>query len=152
MRQGPNSSGSVKATSPSSGVLVLPRMIRPAALYRRTVSLSVSGMNPRYARDPWVRGTPARASPRSLSRKGTPAKGLSARSLLPGVPVEGHPARAEPPAGRILRAASRACSKRGSTTAFKVGLNRSMRSVAASTTSTAVTWPVRMSWARPRPS
>jgi hypothetical protein len=40
---GPNSSGSVTGNSPSSGAFVLPRMTIPAALWRRTISLSRSG-------------------------------------------------------------------------------------------------------------
>ena len=40
---GLNSSGSVTGVNPNSGVLVLPRMITPAALYRLTISQSSSG-------------------------------------------------------------------------------------------------------------
>ena len=43
-RAAPNSLGSVVGRMPNSGVLVLPTTMRPAFLYRRTSSLSWSGM------------------------------------------------------------------------------------------------------------
>ena len=64
---------------------------------------------------------------RSLSRYGTPANG---------------------PAGPA-RASSAARSKTGVTTAFSTGFSASIRSMAAVTSSAALTWPVRTSsaWA-----
>ena len=40
LRVGPNRRGSVELASPSSGVLVLPTITRPARLSRRVISLS----------------------------------------------------------------------------------------------------------------
>ncbi|MBP1633312.1 MAG: hypothetical protein H6Q11_1600 [Acidobacteria bacterium] len=42
LRHGPCNSGSVTAAKPNSGVLVLPRMMRPARRWRVTISLSNS--------------------------------------------------------------------------------------------------------------
>ena len=71
-----------------------------------------------------MKRTPFISQARSLSRYGTPAKG---------------------PAGMLSRAASTAWSKTGVTTAFSTGFSASMRSMAAVTSSAAVTWPVRTS-------
>ena len=79
-----------------------------------------------------MKRTPSISMARSLTRYGTPAKG---------------------PAG-AARAASAARSKTGVTTAFSTGFSASIRSMAAVTSSVALTCPVRTSsaWAVPSSS
>ena len=79
-RVGPNSTGSVVALRPNSGVLVRPRIIRPARLCRVTISASAGAGALAKKREPPDSGTPASAPPRSLSRNGTPANGASRSS------------------------------------------------------------------------
>jgi hypothetical protein len=56
--QGPKSRGSVVGSTPNSGVLVFPRITRPARLSRATSSLSFSGTKSFSNRDPDVNRTP----------------------------------------------------------------------------------------------
>ena len=65
---GPNSFGAVQILSPNSGVLVLPRMTKPAALRRETRIPSISGVVSAKARLPLVAGTPASQVLRSFIR------------------------------------------------------------------------------------
>ena len=133
LRAGPNSTGSQAGAIPNSGVLVLPRMTRPAWRSRSTSSESKADTLSARKREPSVKRTPSISMARSLSRYGTPANG-PAGPTRPAKPV---------------RAASAARSKSGVTTAFSTGFSASIRSMAAVTSSTAVTWPVRTSpaWA-----
>ena len=112
----------------ASGQFVFPRTTRPAAKYRRTSTLSTGATKSFRNAEPDVIRTPAHAAERSLRRTGTPRKG---------------------PAGRSPRAASRARSNVGVTTAFRIGFARSIRSIAASTSSSVVISPRRTSsaWA-----
>jgi len=75
---GPWSCGSQVSESPSSQVLVRPKMTSPARLRRLTCSLS-TGAGGEFAKnfEPRVMGTPASDAVRSLRRKGTPLKGPS---------------------------------------------------------------------------
>src|SRR6185312_6123681 len=72
LRQGPSNTDSVVAASPTSGVLDLPRITRPALRYRVTISASWSGTNWSHRRLPRLHRTPFTKF-RSLMRKGTPA-------------------------------------------------------------------------------
>src|SRR5277367_2805935 len=75
LRVAPQSLLSVVVVRPNSGLAVLPNIVRPAALARRVTVESVVAVQSAKARDPSVVTVPARAAPRSFSRKGTPAKG-----------------------------------------------------------------------------
>ena len=77
MRQGPFNSESVNAVVPNSGVFVLPRMTKPAALSLATCARSKSGTFAANAGQENVVRMPAVVS-RSLSEIGTPWKGASA--------------------------------------------------------------------------
>src|SRR6266496_229574 len=101
LRTGPNSTGSQAGAIPNSGVLVLPRMTRPARRSRSTSSESKADTLPARKREPSVKRTPSISQARSLTRYGTPAKG---------------------PAGPA-RACSAARSKTGVTTAFSSGFS-----------------------------
>ena len=114
-RVGPNARGSVVGRIPNSGVFVLPRMTKPARLYRATSSLSWSGTNCLRNDDPELIGTPACAAIRSFKRNGTPRNG---------------------PSGTLFSAAERALSNMVVTTAFTAGFRCSIRAIAASTSST----------------
>ena len=59
LRVGPNSTGSVVALSPNSGVLVRPRIISPARLCRFTISASAGAGAWAKKREPADSGTPA---------------------------------------------------------------------------------------------
>ena len=75
---GPWSTGSHVSDRPSSHVLVRPKITSPAALSRRTCSVSaVAGGESAKKRDPRVIGTPARTAVRSFTRNGTPRNGPS---------------------------------------------------------------------------
>ena len=131
LRVGPNSTGSHAGAIPNSGVLVLPRMTRPARRSRSTSSESKADTWPARKREPSVKRTPSISMARSLTRYGTPANGPAG-------------------AARACSAASSAArSKTGVTTAFSTGFSASIRSIAAVTSSAALTWPVRTSsaWA-----
>ena len=65
---GPNSMGEVQIFSPNSGVLVFPRITRPAAFKREINSPSLVGMVFAKARLPLVAGRPASIVFRSLTR------------------------------------------------------------------------------------
>src|SRR6266566_700998 len=65
---GPNSRGSVEVESPNSGVLVLPKMTRPARFMRATISLSWSATALRKNSEPADVTAPAQYAPRSLRR------------------------------------------------------------------------------------
>jgi hypothetical protein len=80
---------------------------------------------------PWLRGQPATAMPRSLIRNGTPF---------------------ERPVGQGPCRLRRASSKPLKTNALRVGLCRSIRAIAASTSSAGVISFFATSAARPRPS
>ena len=127
LRAGPNSAGSQAGAIPNSGVLVLPRMTRPARRSRSTSSESKADTWPARKTEPSVKRTPSISQARSLTRYGTPANG---------------------PVGPAC-ASSAARSKTGVTTAFSTGFSASIRSIAAVTSSVALTWPVRTSsaWA-----
>ena len=75
LRVGPNSTGSQAGAIPNSGVLVLPRMTRPARRSRSTSSESKADTLPARKREPSVKRTPSISQARSLSRYGTPANG-----------------------------------------------------------------------------
>ena len=111
---GPNRRGSVVGRMPNSGVFVLPRTISPACSNRATSSLCSEGTYSPRKPLPSVIRTPAYSARRSLRRNGTPANGPW-------------------PTGRA--AASRARSNIGVTTALRDGLSRSIRAMAASTSS-----------------
>src|SRR5215468_3674162 len=127
LRVGPNSTGSHAGARPNSGVLVLPSITTPALRSRATSSWSNVDTWPARNREPSVNGTPCISQARSLSRYGTPANG---------------------PVG-LACAASSAWSKVAVTTALRTGFSASIRSIAASANSTALTSPVRTSaaWA-----
>ena len=77
---GPYSCGSQVRDSPSSQVLVRPKMTRPARLSRFTCSLSAVGGGVSAKNfEPRVILTPAREAVRSFRRKGTPLNGPSGR-------------------------------------------------------------------------
>ena len=124
LRVGPYSSGSQAGAIPNSGVLVRPRMINPARSSRVASSLVTVETLPDSDREPSVNGVPARSITRSLSRYGTPANRPGRRPSRPA-------ARAS------------ASSYVVEMTALRVGLSASIRSIAASTNSTAVTSPAR---------
>ena len=64
----PNKLGAVQMLSPNSGVLVFPRITRPAVRKREIRILSVSGTCSRKARLPFVAGTPSIHVFKSLTR------------------------------------------------------------------------------------
>src|SRR5689334_2692724 len=64
LRVGPNSTGSQAGAIPNSGVLVLPRITRPARRSRSTSSESNADTFPARKREPSVKRTP------SISRQG----------------------------------------------------------------------------------
>ena len=80
LRVGPWSCGSQVRESPSSHVLVRPKMTRPARLSRLTCSLSAVGAGA-SAKNQELRviRTPAIAAVRSFMRNGTPLNGPSGR-------------------------------------------------------------------------
>ncbi len=90
--------------------------------------MSAREVRPRSARLPSSCEVPAIVAPRSLSRKGTPASGAA-----------GGPDRSS------AAASSRAASNRVQTTALRWGLTRSIRSIAASTSSSEVSCRSRTS-------
>src|SRR2546427_9792517 len=92
LRTGPNSTGSHAGAIPNSGVLVLPRMTRPARRSRSTSSESKADTLPARKREPSVKRTPSISQARSLTKYGTPAKG-------PAGPARGG-AAARPKTGR----------------------------------------------------
>ena len=78
LRVAPNASGSVVGSSASSGVLVRPSEIRPAALKRRVRYASSGSIQPGVAQEAHaaaVRARRPRAPPMSFIRKGTPRNG-----------------------------------------------------------------------------
>ncbi len=80
LRVGPKSCGSQVRDSPSSHVLVRPKITKPARFRRATCSLSAAGGGASAKkRDPRVVLTPASEAVRSLSSNGTPRKGPSGR-------------------------------------------------------------------------
>ena len=127
-RVGPNSRGSVVTPMASSGRLVLATVISPAALYLRTSSESAVETLCRSDALASVNRTPSYSARKSLSRNGTPASG---------------------PSGSGCEARSRARSYILVTTALTDALWRSTRSIAASTSSAAVTSPLRTKAAWP---
>ena len=130
LRVGPCAIGSVTGKLPSSGLLVRPRLIRPASRSRLTkvMSCTARGGLAASAALPLVIGIPASGAQRSFNRNGTPRNG--GRSPLP------RPAGAVPaPVASIASACSRARSYQCNTTALMAPSVRSMRSIAASTNS-----------------
>src|SRR5262249_1446987 len=115
---GPCSSGSVTGSNPSSGAWVVDTKSKPAARYREMSVLSCAATCPWKKRLPPSIGTPAIGARRFLVANGTPRNGPSVRAAA---------------------APRRAASKRRSTTAFKRGLTRSIRAIASSTSSGALT-------------
>ena len=131
LRVGPHASGSVVGSAPNSGLLVRPAITRPAALKRLTKVVSKSGRMSaaRSALLPLLSGWPAYAAHRSFSRKGTPRNGPSGSA----------------PAATAPAATWRAWSNQRRFTAFRAGSIASMRSMAASSSSPALTAPLRTS-------
>src|SRR6185369_9797945 len=82
LRLGPKSFGSVVGRMPYSGVLVLPRTISPARLYRDTNSLSCGAMKSARNAEPEAIRAPAYEASRSFSKNGTPVNGPSGIELL----------------------------------------------------------------------
>src|SRR5688500_6817075 len=130
-RQMPNYSDSVHGTRPNSGVFVLPTTIRPARLYRRTISESTGGLQSLNSRLPHVSGSPAYHETTSFSRKGTPWNG---------------------PSGIAPFASSSARSNMRWTTALSRELTASIRLIAAITASRGEISFRRISSATPSPS
>src|SRR5205823_9684602 len=124
---GPYASGSAVGRIPSSGVFVLPTNTNPAARNLAARYVSSRSVHPRSfsSRIPSWNGSPAVWQIRSFRTRGTPRNGPSGRS------------------GED--AASLALSNRGWITALSSGLTRSIRSMAASTSSFAVASPRRTS-------
>ena len=122
LRVGPNLTGSVVAPIAISGRFVFPMAINPARFHRLTSSASSSGTKSPMKFEDSVNRTPAYSARKSLTRNGTPENG---------------------PSGMGREAASRASSYIGVMTALRAGLSRSTRSIAASTSSAAVTSPLR---------
>src|SRR5690349_24223901 len=128
LRAGGKLSASVVTVVPSSGTLVRPRGMKPAARncparYEVTGhATSFSGPSPKAITSPATR------QPRSLSRIGTPRNG---------------------PSGSVPAACARACSNRVRITASSRGLTASIRAIAASTRSFGLTSPrrTRSAWA-----
>jgi hypothetical protein len=106
--------GWVVGRMPNSGALVLPTTTRPVRRCRRTSSWSWVDTKSARKAEPSVYLTPAHSAVRSLRTKGTPVNG---------------------PSGSSPAARSSASSYMGVTTAFKTGLRRSIRLMAASTSS-----------------
>ena len=124
LRAGGKPRGSVVTVVPSSGTLVRPRVMKPAAR-NRSARYDVTGrLTSCKARRPWAVGSPATWAPRSFSRNGTPRNGPSGTS----------------PAASCL-----AASKRGRITASSWGFVASMRAIAASTSSLGEASPERTS-------
>src|SRR5271166_2257933 len=120
-RVAPQATGCVVGRLPISGLLVRPAMTSPAALNRATSVVSAASILPASlsATLPFERVWPAKLVYRSLSKNGTPRNG---------------------PLGRSGSAATdRACSNHSMTTAFNVGFDCSIRSIAASNSSLGVT-------------
>ena len=109
----------------------MPRTMSPARLNLDTISASLSGTKSLSDLLPLLKGTPAQAWRRSLRRKGTPLKA---------------------PSGRAPFAVARACANIVVITAFRCGLSCSIRLIASSQSSEALTCPSRTSPARPMPS
>ena len=122
LRVAPHAFGSVVATIPSSGVFVLPKVIRPAARKRwaRVVSTGEVKLASLSSCMPRLSGSPALAAPRSLSRNGTPLNG---------------------PSGTSPAACSRPESERSWMIALISGLTFSARATAASISSAGVASP-----------
>ena len=118
LRAGPHRADSVTPLAPNSGVLVLPKMTRPASRKRRVTSACSVATSWASAREPLDVGKPAYSWARSLIRKGTPANG----------PVR---------VGSAARASATRAS--GITTALMTGLTASYRSRATASSSDAVT-------------
>ena len=122
LRAGGKLLGSVVTVVPNSGTFVRPRTTKPAA---RNCSArnDVTGIGaPAIGPIPNAVGSPATVAPRSFSSSGTPRKG---------------------PSGSSPAASSRAASKRVRMTASSLGLRASIRAIAPSTSSAAVTSPRR---------
>ncbi len=80
LRVGPCSCGSQVRLSPSSQVLVRPKITRPARLRRTTCSLSAAGGGASAKkRELRVMRTPAIDAVRSFIKKGTPVNGPAGR-------------------------------------------------------------------------
>ena len=82
LRVAPNSRGSVDGQKPSSGVLVLPKITRPARLRRAVISLSWSARLSANSLLPQLVTAPLYRAPRSFRRYGTPVKGPAGSPAL----------------------------------------------------------------------
>jgi len=137
LRVGPNANGSVTGSDPSSGEFVRPSVISPAARKRSTtvVSWSEIGIASRSAELPLVIGWPIEWAHRSFSNVGTPANAASGSPAVHRRSTSAAPARAS--------------SNQRMTTEFNGPSNVSIRSIAASTNSTADTCreATRSAWA-----
>ena len=123
LRVAPHATGSVVGTLPSSGLFVRPAITSPAARWRLTSVVSASAMTcaSLNATLPLLIRCPAYVAARSLMRNGTP--------------------RNRPLGSSALAAVSRAWSNHRITTALRAGSMRSMRSIAASSSSLGDTSP-----------
>ena len=123
---GPYSTGSVVPISAISGVFVRPIGSSPVERNRRANALSVRGRKSRSrnVRTPMWYGSPASRALQSLSRNGTPGKG---------------------PSSGASAASRRARSNCRWITALSAGFSRSVRAIAASTSSIGFTSPRRTS-------
>jgi hypothetical protein len=122
LRAGPQARGSETGRLPNSEQFVRPAMTRPAARKRETSVVSAAdGIDASFRRlFPPASGAPSYAAIRSLRRNGTPRN---------------------TPAGRSPEAVARARSNHFITTALRPGSSSSIRSIAASSSSHALTCP-----------
>ena len=131
LRVGPYASGSVTGRLPNSGLFVRPSVTSPAARNRETSVLSAGeiGIASRRATLPFVIGCPAYGAHRSFNRNGTPRNGPSERSAP--------------------EATSRAWSNHRMMTALIGPSSCSIRSIAASVSSSGEASPLATSsaWA-----
>ncbi len=135
LRVAPNSSLTVLAPAANSGVFVFASTIAPAAFRRRTTSASSSGTKSLNNGDAKVVRMPA-VGVTSLIATGSPCNG-----------PRGSPLRT---IASAVRAASLAFSAAKVTMAFSAGLNLSIAARWASSSSTGLSSPARMSLASSR--
>src|SRR3954447_12674181 len=123
LRLGPQSGLAAPPREPMTGLLPVPTGIAPACSARSANAQYVSSLKSRSAgMPPNVAGHPGLKSNRSLIAAGTPCNRPTAS------PLSNAPSASS--------AAARASSKPRYTSAFKLGLRASMRSIVASSTST----------------
>jgi len=127
LRVGPHASGSVTGRLPNSHEFARANGTVPARTSRSTCALVSVHRYPAAlsAALPLVRGVPCSCACRSFSRMGTPRRGW--------------------PSSGSARAASRASSSHDTVTALTAGFSRSIRAIAASSSSSGVASPRRTS-------